>query len=183
MLHYILGGIALFILWIIASYNGFVRLKNRFQEAWSDIETQMKRRYNLIPNLMETVKGYAKHEKETLDAVVKARTAAMSATGTPNEQAEAENMLQSTLKSIFALSESYPDLKANANFIDLQHELTDAEDKIQAARRFYNNTVQAFNTKVEMFPSNFIAKTFGFVRQDFFQLDEPAARKPVKVKF
>ncbi len=115
MLHYILGGIAFVILWAIASYNGFVRLKNRFQEAWSDIETQMKRRYNLIPNLMETVKGYAKHEKETFDAVVKARTAAMSATGTPNEQAQAENMLQSTLKSIFALSEAYTDLKANSN--------------------------------------------------------------------
>ncbi len=183
MITYLLGGLGVIALWAVSSYNGFITLKNRFQEAWSDIETQMKRRYNLIPNLIETVKGYAKHEKETFSAVTKARTNAMKSTGSPAEQAKTENMLQSTLKSIFALSEAYPELKANTNFLELQAELTDTEDKIQASRRFYNNTVKAFNIKVEQVPSNIIAKMFGFVRQEFFKLEEEAARKPVKVKF
>ncbi len=183
MTHYILAVVGIIVLWAITSYNSLITLKNRFQEAWSDIETQMKRRYNLIPNLMETVKGYAKHEKETFSAVTKARTSAMASNGTPAEQAQTENMLQSTLKSIFALSESYPELKANQNFLELQAELTDAEDKIQASRRFYNNTIQAFNVKVEQFPSNLIAKMFGFTRQDFFKLLEAEAKKPVQVKF
>ncbi len=183
MITYFLGGLGVIALWAVSSYNGFITLKNRFQEAWSDIETQMKRRYNLIPNLIETVKGYAKHEKETFSAVTKARTNAMKSTGSPTEQAKTENMLQSTLKSIFALSEAYPELKANTNFLELQAELTDTEDKIQASRRFYNNTVKSFNVKVEQFPSNIIAKMFGFVRQEFFKLEEEAARKPVKVKF
>lgn len=180
---YILGGLGIFVLWFIATYNNFITLKNHFQEAWADIETQMKRRYDLIPNLMETVKGYAKHEKETFDAVTKARSAAMKSESNPATKAAAENALQSTLKSIFALSESYPELKANQNFLELQGELTDSEDKIQASRRYYNNTVQNFNTKLEQFPSNLIGKMFGFKCQDFFKLDEEAARKPVKVQF
>ena len=147
------------LLYGVMTYNGLVSLKNRVKEAFSDIGVQQKRRYNIIPNLLETVKGYAKHEKETLENVIKARTAAMdaSAGGDIAKMGASENMVTGALKSIFALSESYPDLKANQNFLHLQQELVDAEDKIQASRRFYNQNVQSLNTKIEQFPSNIIA--------------------------
>lgn len=172
-------------LYLLVTYNMFVTLKNRVKEAWSDIEVQMKRRYDLIPNLVEIVKGYATHEKSTLEAVIQARNMAMASQGSMEDKAKAENMLTGTLKSLFALSESYPNLKANENFLELQRELTDTENKIQASRRFYNSNVLAINTKLEMFPSNLIGKMFGFQKQDFFKLDEneQAARQAVKVSF
>ena len=172
-------------LYVLITYNAFVVLKNRVKEAWSDIEVQMKRRYDLIPNLIEVVKGYAAHERNTLEAVIQARNAAMSASGGIEDKAKAENALSGTLKSLFALSENYPNLKANENFLELQRELTDTENKIQASRRFYNANVLALNTKLEMFPSNVIGKFFNFVKQGFFKLDEneQAAKQPVKVQF
>jgi LemA protein len=169
----------------IALFNKFVQLRTRSEEAWSDIDVQLKRRYDLIPNLIETVKGYASHEKETFERVTEARTMAMSAEGV-DEQAGAENMLSGALKSLFAVSESYPDLKANENFLELQRELTDTENKIQSSRRFYNTNVRDLNIAVESFPSNVIAKTFSFTKKDFFELDEgekEAAKDPVKVDF
>ena len=170
---------------LVATYNGLIKLKNRVKEAWSDIDVQLKRRYDLIPNLIETVKGYAKHESETFENVVAARSAAMSAQegGNAQEQAAAENMLSSTLKSIFALSEAYPDLKANQNFLELQRELTDTEDKIQASRRFYNGNVRDFNTKIEVFPTNIIAGMLGFKAYDFFEVGSEKERENVGVKF
>ena len=172
-------------LYLFMTYNSFVVLKNRVKEAWSDIEVQMKRRYDLIPNLVETVKGYAAHEKNTLEAVIQARNAAMTSKGSIEDKAKAENMLSGTLKSLFALSENYPNLKANENFLELQRELTDTENKIQASRRFYNSNVLAMNTKLEMFPSNIIGKMFGFIKQEFFKLDEneQEARQAVKISF
>lgn len=174
------------VLYFIFTYNGLVSLRNRVKEAWSDVEVQMKRRYDLIPNLVETVKGYAGHESGTLEKVIQARNMAMANHGTPKEQAQSENILSGTLKSLFALSENYPDLKANQNFIRLQEELTDTEDKIKASRRYYNGNVLALNNKVEMFPTNVIAGIFGFKKADFFELAEEekaAASKPVQVKF
>ena len=159
-----------FVIYAVSVYNGFVRLKNRVTEAWSDIQVQMKRRYDLIPNLVETVKGYAAHEKGTLEKVIQARNMAMGMHENMQEVTQSENMLTGALKSIFALSENYPDLKANANFIELQLELRDTEDKIQAARRFYNGNVLAFNTKIEMFPSNIVAALFHFEKREFFEL-------------
>lgn len=171
-------------LWLMTMYNGLIRTRNRVREAWSDIDVQLKRRYDLIPNLIETVKGYAKHEQETFDKVVKARSQAMNVSSDDlNKKTEAENQLSSTLKSIFALSENYPDLKANQNFLELQRELTDTEDKIMAARRFYNNNVRSLNTKIEVFPTNIFAKKLGFTKKSFFELKEEAAREPVKVQF
>ncbi len=174
-----------FVIYAVSVYNGFVRLKNRVTEAWSDIQVQMKRRYDLIPNLVETVKGYAAHEKGTLEKVIQARNMAMGMHENMQEVTQSENMLTGALKSIFALSENYPDLKANANFIELQRELRDTEDKIQAARRFYNGNVLALNTKIEMFPSNIVAALFHFEKREFFELaeDERDARKAVKVQF
>lgn len=181
--YVLLGIVALLALWVALSYNSFVRLVNRTKEAWADIDVQLKRRYDLIPNLVETVKGYATHERATLDSVTSARTAAMNATGPA--KAQAENMLSETLKSLFAVSESYPDLKANANFLELQRELSDTENKIQAARRFYNGNVRDLNTAVESFPGNVIASMFSFKHMDLFELGEgeQAARQPVAVKF
>lgn len=181
----VLGIAAVIILAIIAMYNGLIKLKNRVDEAWSDIDVQLKRRYDLIPNLVETVKGYAAHEKETLEKVVQARNAAMQAQsgGDAKKQAEAENALSSTLKSIFALSESYPDLKANQNFLELQRELTDTEDKIQASRRFYNGNVRDFNTKLQVFPTNIMAGTLGFKAREFFEIAEVKERENIEVKF
>lgn len=181
----VLGVIAVLAIAVIAIYNGLIRLKNRVDEAWSDIDVQLKRRYDLIPNLVETVKGYAAHEKETLERVVQARNAAMQAQGggDAKKQAEAENALSSTLKSIFALSESYPDLKANQNFLELQRELTDTEDKIQAARRFYNGNVRDFNTKLQVFPTNIMAGMLGFKAREFFEIAEAKEREAVQVKF
>ena len=169
-------------LWVVSIYNGLIKLKNRTDEAWSDIDVQLKRRYNLIPNLMETVKGYAKHERELFEKVTEARTRAMSAK-TVKEQGESENMLAGTLKSLFAVAENYPDLKANENFLELQRELSDTENKIQASRRFYNGNVRDFNIKIQVFPNNLIAGMLKFGKRDFFEIEEEAARKPVDVKF
>jgi LemA protein len=167
----------------IAIYNGLVQSRNRVDEAWSDIEVQLKRRYDLIPNLVETVKGYAKQESSVLENVVKARSAAMSA-GSMQEKLKDENMLSGTLKSLFALSESYPDLKSNQNFMQMQSDLTDTEDKIQAARRFYNGTVRDFNTKIQQFPGNIFASMFGFAKREFFDIDEKGPEgQAVQVKF
>lgn len=183
-LYIILGIVAVIALWVVVAYNGFVSLRNRAKEAWSDIEVQMKRRYDLIPNLIETVKGYASHERQVLEGVTEARTAAMGAQ-TVDQHAEAENMLTGALKSLFAVAESYPDLKANQNFLELQRELSDTENKIMASRRFYNANVQQMNTAIEQFPGNLIAGPFGFTQMDLFELSEAdaAAREPVKVAF
>ncbi len=174
--------IAVVILWLVLSYNGFIRLVNRAKEAWSDIDVQLKRRYDLIPNLIETVKGYVSHEKQVLEKVTEARTRAMSAQ-TIGEHGQAENMLAGALKTLFAVSENYPQLKANENFLELQRELSDTENKIQAARRFYNTNVRDLNTKIESFPDNFIAKIFHFKKREFFELQEASAKEPVKVSF
>jgi len=186
IVYVLLAVLAVLVIYVISVYNGFVVLTNRVKEAWSDIEVQMKRRYDLIPNLVETVKGYAAHESGTFEKVIQARNMAMANHGTPAEKAQAENVLSGTLKSLFALSENYPQLKANENFMKLQFELTDTEDRIKASRRFYNTNVMALNSKIEMFPSNIIAKRFGFAKREFFELDESeaaAARQPVAVKF
>ncbi len=181
----ILGIIFVLIIVIISMYNGLIRLKNRVDEAWSDIDVQLKRRYDLIPNLIETVKGYATHERETLEKVVQARNAAMSMQNSSDidGKLQAENALSSTLKSIFALSESYPDLKANQNFLELQKELSDTENKIQASRRFYNGNVRDFNTKLQVFPTNIIARQLGFSSRKFFEIEEAAQRENIEVKF
>lgn len=169
--------------YIITVYNGLVRLKNRVDEAWSDIDVQLKRRYDLIPNLVETVKGYAEHERELFENVTKARTAAMGAQ-TIEEHGQAENMLSGALKSLFAVSENYPDLKANDNFAKLQDELSDTENKIQASRRFYNTNVRDFNTKIETFPTNVVAGWVGFKEsRDFFEIEDASERENVQVKF
>jgi len=175
---------ALAIAWLAVTYNSFINLRNRAQEAWADIEVQLKRRYDLIPNLVNTVKGYATHESSVFENVTKARNMAMGAQGPTGEHAQAENMLSGALKSIFALAEAYPDLKANTNFLELQRELSDTENKIQAARRFYNTNVRDLNTAIESFPSNILAKMFNFSRMEFFDLAEgDAAQSPVEVKF
>ncbi|MCK5080659.1 MAG: LemA family protein [Candidatus Moranbacteria bacterium] len=173
--------IGVLVLWGIGFYNGLIKLKNRVDEAWSDIDVQLKRRYDLIPNLIQTVKGYAKHEKEVLESVTEARTRAMGASD-PKDQIEAENMLSETLKSLFAVSENYPDLKANENFLELQKELSDTENKIQASRRFYNGNVRDFNTKIQTFPNNMIAGTLNFKDRDFFEAGDEE-KKNVKVEF
>lgn len=160
--------LAVLILWVIMIYNGLIRLKNRVDEAWSDIDVQLKRRHDLIPNLINTVKGYAAHEKELFEKVTEARAQAIGAQ-TPADKEKAENMLSGTLKSLFAVAEAYPDLKANQNFLELQRELTDTEDKIQASRRFYNGNVRDFNTKIEVFPTNIFAGMLHFVKREFFQ--------------
>ena len=183
---YIIGGIIIFvILFVVLMYNGLVRARNRKDEAWSDIDVQLKRRYDLIPNLVSTVKGYAKHEQETLAKVTEMRTKALAADGV-HAQGEPENMLTGALKTIFAVAENYPDLKASQNFIDLQNELSDTENKIQSARRFYNSTAQDLNTAVQVFPKNVIANMFHFTKAEFFELDEEEKEKasdPVEVNF
>ncbi len=183
MIWWIIGGIlVLVILWLIFIYNSLIKLRNRTDEAWSDIDVQLKRRYDLIPNLVNTVKGYAKHERELFEKVTKARTAAMGAQDL-KEQEQAENMLTGALKSLFAVAENYPDLKANQNFLELQRELSDTENKIQAARRFYNGNVRDFNIKVQSFPNNLIANMLGFKQREFFEIEEEAAKEPVQVEF
>lgn len=177
----LLGIVVILAIFIIAMYNGLITLKNRVDEAWSDISVQLKRRYDLIPNLISTVKGYAAHEKEVFEKVTEARTRAMNA-GTTADKAEAENMLSGTLKSLFAVSENYPDLKANQNFLELQRELTDTEDKIMASRRFYNGNVRDFNTKLQVFPTNMIAGMLKFTAREFFEMDEKE-KENVKVEF
>ncbi len=170
------------VLWLIAAFNGLVTLKNRAKEAWSDIDVQLKRRYDLIPNLVASVKGYATHERELFEKVTQARANAMGASGV-QAKADAENMLSSTLKSLFAVSENYPELKASNNFLQLQNELTDTEDKIQAARRFYNTNVRDLNIKIESFPTNMMANAFGFKEMELFQTAGEVEREPVKVNF
>lgn len=177
--------LVLVILWGIFSYNRLVMMINRAKEAWADIDVQLKRRYDLIPNLVNTVKGYAAHESQAFENVTKARAAAMGA-GTLAEKGEAEAGLAGALKSVFAIAEAYPDLKANQNFLSLQTELTDTEDKIQAARRFYNGNVRDLNTSIQVFPGTIIARAFHFSEMEFFQLDAneaAAVQQPVAVKF
>lgn len=184
-IYIVLGIVAVVGLFFWMSYNAMVKLNIRVDEAWSDITVQLKRRIDLIPNLVETVKGYAKHEKGVFEEVTKARAGLMNAKGV-KETAASENQFEGALKSLFAVAESYPDLKANQNFADLQQELVDTEDKIQASRRFYNGGVRDLNTKIQMFPTNLIAGMLGFKKRDFFELDEAArkeAEKPVDVKF
>lgn len=168
---------------VVGIYNKLVRLRQNVKESWSSIDTELRRRYDLIPNLVETVKGYAKHESETLENVIKARNAAISNNGTAEEQAATENMLTGALRQIFALSEAYPDLKANQNFMDLQGQLSETETRISQSRRFYNANVRELNTAIETFPSSLIAGNFGFKPEAYFEIDEPAARGPVAVKF
>lgn len=183
-MKYILIVLGIIILWVIFIYNRFVSLVNRTKEAWADIEVQLKRRYDLIPNLVNTVKGYATHESSAFENVTKARSQAMGAQGPTPEHAQAENMLTGALKSIFAIAEAYPDLKANQNFLALQNELSDTENKIQAARRFYNGNVRDLNIKIESFPSNIVANIFRVTKMEFFDLgDNDAAQNPVEVKF
>ncbi|PJE64659.1 MAG: hypothetical protein COU90_02355 [Candidatus Ryanbacteria bacterium CG10_big_fil_rev_8_21_14_0_10_43_42] len=170
------------VLWVIIAYNGLVRLRNRAKEAFSDIEVQLKRRFDLIPNLVETVKGYAAHESGVFEKVTEAR-ARVAQGGTVAERAESENMLSGTLKTLFAVSENYPDLKANANFLELQRELSDTEDKIQASRRFYNTNVRDLNTRIETFPTNLLAAPFGFTKMEFFEVERAEEKEPVKVDF
>lgn len=174
--------LALIVVWVIASYNRLITLVNKVAEAWSDIDVQLKRRYDLIPNLVETVKGYAKHESQAFENVTKARAAAMGAT-TPAAKGEAEASLAGALKSVFAIAEAYPELKANQNFLALQGQLTETEDKIQASRRYYNGNVRDLNTTIQAFPGNIVAKTFGFSAKEFFQLNNEAAKEPVAIKF
>lgn len=184
-IFYVLLGVAIALIgWVIMAYNRLVALTNRCKEAWADIDVQLKRRYDLIPNLIETVKGYVTHERDTLESVTNARVKAMGASSVAEHNA-ADNLLAGALKSLFAVAENYPDLKANTNFIELQRELSDTENKIQAARRFYNSVVQELQNALEQFPSNVIAGQFGFKGRDFFELGEgeQAARNPVKVSF
>ncbi len=176
--------VGILVLWFVGGYNRFIRLVNRAREAWADIDVQLKRRYDLIPNLINTVKGYAAHESGTFEKITAARTAAMGAQSV-EDHAKAENMLTGALKSLFAVAEAYPDLKANTNFLELQRELSDTENKIQAARRFYNGNVRDLNTALQVFPGNMIAGIFGFKQMQYFELGEgeDAARQPVEVKF
>lgn len=183
IVYIIVAVVVVVLLWLMLSYNRFITYINRAKEAWADIDVQLKRRYDLIPNLVNTVKGYATHEAGTLEKVTQARNMAMNATNIA-DKAQAENMLSGTLKSLFAVTEAYPDLKANQSFLDLQAQLTDTEDKIQAARRFYNGNVRDLNTALEVFPGNVIAGAFHFSKMEFFNLDaDEAARQNVEVKF
>lgn len=185
MTYVILGVVALIVITSIAIYNSLVHSKVRVDEAWSDVTVQLKRRYDLIPNLITTVKGYATHEKEVFQKVTEARTGAMNAEG-PKNQAKADNIFQETLKSLFAVAEAYPDLKANENFKALQDELVDTEDKVQAARRFYNGAARDLNIKVKTFPNILFATPLGFKQREFFEVEEAeaaAVAKPTEVKF
>lgn len=182
MAQFILGVLVFLVLWAMGTYNSLITLRNRVKEAWSDIDVQLKRRYNLIPNLVATVKGYAAHEKGVFEKVSEARSNAMGAQS-PKEKGEAENALAGTLKTLFAVSESYPELKASGNFIELQRELRDTEDKILSARRFYNGNVRDWNTKVETIPTKFIASVLGFNKEEFFGTENDAEREVPNVKF
>lgn len=183
LIAWIIGGvIAVIVLWFIMAYNGFVRLKNQVENAWSQIDVQLKRRTDLIPNLISTVKGYAKHEKTTFNEVTKARTALMKAGDNPKAAAKADNMLTDALKSLFAVAEAYPDLKANQNFLQLQEELSGTENKVAAARQYFNDTVMQYNTKLESFPDNFVGNMFNFKERDLFEIAD-TERKVPKVEF
>ena len=186
LLYIVLAAAAVLVLWLVATYNGLIRSKNRVDEAFSDIDVQLKRRYDLIPNLVETVKGYMTHEQGTLTKLTEARTAAMAMHdkkgATLQEREQAENMLSGTLKTLFAVTENYPDLKASQNFLQLQDEISDTENKIQASRRFYNGNVRDFNTKIQVFPTNLIASSLKFVKYEFFQAEE-GEKQNVQVRF
>jgi LemA protein len=170
------------VLWLVGTYNGLVRIRQHVREAWSTIDTELKRRYDLIPNLVETVKGYAKHERETLDAVISRRNAAAANHGSPAAQAADENVLVGSLRQLFAVAEAYPVLKADQNFLELQRELANTEDRIQAARRFYNANVRDLNARVESFPANVLAGSFGFALEEFFEVDDPHVRETPRVE-
>ena len=174
--------VVLALLWAVVAYNGLIKLRNLVQESWKQIDVELHRRYDLIPNLVETVKGYAKHESGVFERVTQARTAAMGA-ATPKEAGQAENMLSGALKSLFAVAEAYPDLKANQNFLMLQEELAGTESKIAYARQFYNDVVMKFNMKQQVFPSNIIANMFAFKEKEYFEIGDEAAKGPVKVQF
>lgn len=179
--YIILGLVVILSLWLLFTYNGLIALRNRVREAWSQIDVQLKRRSSLIPNLLETVKGYAKHEKTVLEEVTKARTSLMNAKN-PHQAAEADNMLTGALKSLFAVAENYPNLRASENFKQLQEELSDTETKVAAARQFYNTNVLDLNNTLEQFPSNLVGKWFGFKKEDFFKASANE-QKDIKVKF
>ena len=170
-------------LWLVAIYNNFVRLRNMVRESWAQIDTELKRRYDLIPNLVNTVKGYAAHEQQTLERVIQARNMAVASTGSPQHQAQDENILVGAMKQLFALAEAYPALKADQHFLELQKELTNTEDRIQAARRFYNANVRDFNTRLEVFPSNLVASLFSFKKEEFFEVQEIVQRQAPTVQF
>ncbi len=173
--------VALPVVWLIGTYNGLVRLRNHCRESWAGIDTELKRRYDLIPNLVATVKGYATHEQDTLARVTDARTRAVASTGSPASQARDENVLVGSLRQLFAVSERYPDLKASESFLKLQTELANTEDRLQAARRFYNANVRDLNTRIEVFPSNLIASLFGFTRAEYFEIEDSGVRQPPPV--
>lgn len=178
----VLGVVGVGLLWALLNYNALVRLRNHCKESWSNVDTELKRRYELIPNLVEAVKGYAKHERNVLEAVIQARSRALASSGSPDSQAKDENTLVGSLKQLLAVAEGYPDLKASQNFLQLQKELANTEDRIQAARRFYNANVRDLNTRTEVFPSNLIAGTFGFAQQEYFQIESLELREPPKVE-
>jgi LemA protein len=181
VLWVVLGVVVLLLLFVVFAYNGLVRLRNRIDNAWSQIDVQLRRRYDLIPNLVETVKGYAAHERQTFESVTQARANAISAQGVA-DQAQAENMISSALKSLFAVAEAYPELKANQNFLALQEELTATEGRIAYARQFYNDEVLKLNTRVQSFPTNILAGAFGFREREYFEADD-TSRGPVQVRF
>lgn len=174
--------VVILVLWLVLTYNALVRLKNRVENAWSQIDVQLRRRYDLIPNLVETVKGYATHEREVFENVSAARSAAITATG-PAAAGKAEGALTGALRGLFAVAEAYPQLRAAESFTELQRELANTEDQIAASRRIYNGNVQSFNTKIQVFPNNLMAGAFGFSRREFFEIEDPADREPVKVSF
>lgn len=178
----LLAVVVLLVLWLVSSYNGFVRLRNKSEEAFSAMDVSLKKRYDLIPNFVETVKGYAKHEQDTLQAVINARNMAMNA-NSPEQKIAKDNALSGTLKSLFALTESYPDLKANQNFLSLQNQLSRIEEEIAGSRRYYNGVVNKYNTKTEMFPGNILASLFGFKRKPLYEVNSEAERENVKVSF
>jgi LemA protein len=179
----VIGGVVLIpLIWFIATYNAFVRLKNYCRNAWAGIDTELKRRYDLIPNLVETVKGYADYERETLERVVELRNRAQLSSGSPKEQARDENEFVGGLRSLFALVENYPELKASAHYLELQKELANTEDRIQAARRFYNANVRDLNTRIEVIPSNIIAGLFGFKQEEFFEIESACERAAPQVR-
>ncbi|MDP8215578.1 MAG: LemA family protein [Candidatus Euphemobacter frigidus] len=175
--------IAVLLIWSVGAYNGLVRLRQRVKNAWSQIDVQLKRRYDLIPNLVETCKGYMKHEREVLENVTRARTQAIEVKGGAAEQAKAENFLTQTLRSLFAVAENYPQLKANENLLQLQEELTSTENRIAFARQYYNDQAMKLNTRTEVFPTNLISQSFGFKKVEFFEVEIPEERQPVKVSF
>ena len=177
----LLGLVGVTLIWVMATYNVLIRVRNQCRESWSGIDTELKRRYDLIPNLVETVKGYAHHEQDTLRQVTEARSQAVASTGSPGSQARDENVFVGAIRQLLAVSERYPDLKANAQFLKLQGELVNTEDRIQAARRFYNANVRDLNTRIEVFPSNLIGKVFGFRTEEYFEVEDSGVRQPPAV--